>query len=309
MSFKSRDAVEVARTQFKEPTKLLGDWLVKPSLGMVYGWRGTGKSAFALAVATCLAGGGDFLTWTTQVPVRVAYVDCELGLGEISRRQRKVILGQKYDFDEGQLKYLSFEDTGGIIPNLSDKAMQRKYSEWIADSHVLILDHISGICRPTSTRDDDVSVWARVQEWAIAERGKGKAILFIHHSGKGGAQRGTSTREDCLDYVIALRRPALYEQKQGCRFELHFEKCRHFYGEAAQPLYCELLSDDGSTYRWTGEPLGKRRDTQIFDLSSRGISALDIAKALDISPIIVKTTLDRKGPQIGVTQDEDSDSF
>ena len=34
-----------------------------------------------------------------------------------------------------------------------------------------------------------------------------KTVLFVHHSGKGGQQRGTSRREDVLDTVIALRYP------------------------------------------------------------------------------------------------------
>src|SRR3712207_8895249 len=53
---------------------------------------------------------------------------------------------------------------------------------------------------------------------------------LIHHAGKGGQQRGTSRREDALDTVIALRRPADYEPEQGARLEVHLEKARGVAG-------------------------------------------------------------------------------
>ena len=39
----------------------------------------------------------------------------------------------------------------------------------------------------------------------------------MHHAGKGGAQRGTSRREDVLDTVIALRQPQDYQSGEGAR--------------------------------------------------------------------------------------------
>ena len=42
---------------------------------------------------------------------------------------------------------------------------------------------------------------------------------------------------------MALRRPADYQPKDGARFELHFEKARGLYGEAAQPIEAKLETD------------------------------------------------------------------
>ena len=58
-------------------------------------------------------------------------------------------------------------------------------------------------------------------------RRSGIAVLFIHHAGTNGRQRGTSRREDALDTVIALRRPEDYSLEHGARFEIHFEKLRN----------------------------------------------------------------------------------
>ncbi len=278
--FKGTDAYDLATKHIKPPVDLLGSWLKKPCIGMIYGKAGTGKSFFALAIATCLAGGGKLLKWESHYGWKVAYIDCELGLGSIQRRQKSVVLGQGYDFEKGSLKYLTFEDTDGIIPNLANKAMQDRYSYFIRDCDVVIFDHISGICRPEKGNEDEVAVWAKVQAWAIKERGNGRALIFLHHSSKSGGQRGSSTKEDCLDFIMALRRPPGYQQRDGCKFELHFEKCRDFEGDAADPLYCELTSDADGRLSWKSKPLAEERNSKVWRLADQGLRSRDIADLL-----------------------------
>jgi len=57
-----------------------------------------------------------------------------------------------------------------------------------------------------------------------------------------GRQRGTSRREDSLDTVIALRRPADYSPEEGARFEVHIEKARSIVGEGASPFEAMVRS-------------------------------------------------------------------
>jgi putative DNA primase/helicase len=66
--------------------------------------------------------------------------------------------------------------------------------------------------------------------WLLRLRRKGVAVLLIHNAGVNGKQRGTSRREDALDLVIGLRRPADYSSEQGARFEVHIEKARTLVG-------------------------------------------------------------------------------
>jgi hypothetical protein len=65
-----------------------------------------------------------------------------------------------------------------------------------------------------------------MQNWLLRLRRKGVAVLLVHHAGVNGRQRETSRREDALDTVIALRRPADYSPEEGARFEVHIEKAR-----------------------------------------------------------------------------------
>src|ERR1700733_11200953 len=101
---------------------------------------------------------------------------------------------------------------------------------------------ISTLCR--NSKENEADAWLPVQEWALRMRASGRSVLFIHHAGKGGHQRGTSKREDILDTVIALRRPNEYKSKDGAIFEIHFEKARGFFGEAANPFEVQLMIND-----------------------------------------------------------------
>jgi len=82
---------------------------------------------------------------------------------------------------------------------------------------------------------------------------------IIHHAGVNGRQRGTSRRQDALDTVIALRRPADYCPLQGARFEVHFEKLRQLAGAGAAPFEAFVVSFDaesgGYGIRWLAQDL------------------------------------------------------
>ena len=87
------------------------------------------------------------------------------------------------------------------------------------------------------------------------------AVLLVHHAGVNGRQRGTSRREDALDTVIALRRPADYSPEQGARFEVHIEKARTFAGEGALPFEAAVepfVTDAGLPgIRWVAVPVSQ----------------------------------------------------
>jgi hypothetical protein len=120
-------------------------------------------------------------------------------------------------------------------------------------------------------------------------RRAGKAVLFIHHSGKRGSQRGSSKKEDTLDVVINLRPPKNYSPEQGARFELHFEKYRHGAGETLQPLEATLLHDETGGTTWQVTDVKEGLVDIALSLIDQGLSMTEVADRLDVD----KSTISR----------------
>jgi hypothetical protein len=89
-----------------------------------------------------------------------------------------------------------------------------------------------------------------MQDLVLNLRRSGTTTLIVHHSGKGGQQRGTSRREDVLDTVISLRRPDGYDPTEGARSEVHYEKSRGFTGADAIPFEASLLIGEHGRIEW-----------------------------------------------------------
>ena len=114
------------------------------------------------------------------------------------------------------------------------------------------------------------------------QRQKGRSVLFIHHSGKNGQQRGTSKREDLLDVVIGLRRTPDYEPANGACFEVHFEKARHLTGDSVNPIEARLSTNESNLLEWHCQNVADSTYERVVSLANEGMSQIEIANELDI---------------------------
>jgi putative DNA primase/helicase len=214
---------------------ILDPWLPEQGLTMIFAKRGVGKTFVALSVAYAIACGGKVLKWEASKPRKVLYVDGEMPAATMQERLALIAkASEKEPPDQSYFKLITpdFQDRG--IRDLSTLEGQFDINEHISDVDLLVIDNLSTLVR--SGRENESESWLPVQEWALGLRKLGKSVLFIHHAGKTGAQRGTSRKEDVLDTVISLRNPKDYSPKDGAKFEIHFEKSRGFDGEAAALL-------------------------------------------------------------------------
>jgi putative DNA primase/helicase len=129
------------------------------------------------------------------------------------------------------------------IPDLSTPEGKAQIEPFVAEADLIIIDNLSCLFQEGSENEADS--WKPTQTWALAQRRRGKSIIFVHHAGKGGLQRGTSKKEDVLDTVIILEQPSDYNAEQGARFEVHFKKSRNFFGEDAKPFQAQLIPKEG----------------------------------------------------------------
>ena len=169
--------------------------------------------------------------------------------------------------------------------NLGSEQGQRALDLLLEDVDLLILEVLSTLC--TSGGESASDAWVPMQNWLLMLRRRGIAVLFIHHAGTNGRQRGTSRREDALDTVIALRRPEDYSPEQGARFEIHFEKLRNRVDSAgAVPFEASLESftaDGRDGIRWCSRDLVAPILKRAAALFADGLTVREVAAILRVS--------------------------
>jgi len=167
------------------------------------------------------------------------------------------------------------------MPDLATIEGQTDIEPHLEGIELVIIDNISTLCR--SGGESNADDWTSVQGWVLSLRARGLSVLFIHHSGKGGQQRGTSRREDILYTVINLRHAGDYNPDEGACFEIHFEKSRGIYGDDVKPFEAKLITDNAGKQEWTIKDLDECRTHKVARLLNDGVPQNEIHEMLDVT--------------------------
>ena len=261
--------------------EILSPWLVSQSLNMVYAWRGVGKTFLALNIAYAVATGGKFLTWKAEKPRKVLYIDGEMPGPALQERLAAIVKASEQVAGVGMLNLVTPDLQNACMPDLATTEGQDAIDATIGDSELIVIDNLSCLAR-RGGRENEAESWLSVAEWALSKRAQGKSVLFIHHAGKNGQQRGTSKREDLLDTVICLKRPPDYNPADGAVFEVHYEKARNLHGTETDPLEAKLEQIDGKQ-AWTTKPVEETTINRVVDLANEGLNQTEIANELQVN--------------------------
>jgi hypothetical protein len=282
------NAAEFLKVKFPPRDLLLAPWLESASLAMVYARPGVGKTHFALNLAYALATGGSFLKWQAREPVPVLYVDGEMAAGIMQDRVRA--LGPA---PPGDMLRLVSRDAQRFndMPNLGEPDGQRIIAAHIGEARVIILDNLSALIH--GAKENEAEGWEPVAQWAMRQRSQGRTLIFIHHAGKGGSQRGTSKREDMMDVIIRLQWPQGCTGEDGVQFEVHFDKARSIFGEAVRPFEAKLTATAEGLAEWAMSDVGEEELAQLRAWQAEGVSQAEMAKRLGVNPATISRRLQR----------------
>lgn len=233
---------------------ILTPWLPAQGLAMIYAPRGIGKTHVALGVAYAIASNTSFLGWKSVGAKNILYLDGEMPASLMKERLSTLINTHGAPLIS-HFKLITPDLQKFAMPDLATPQGQSSLEPYLKNIELIIVDNISTLCR--SSKENEADSWLPVQEWALKMRASGKSVLFIHHAGKGGAQRGTSKREDILDTVISLKRPDNYRPKDGAVFEMHFEKARGFLGAEADAFQAQLVTHANGAQQWIHKFIAK----------------------------------------------------
>ena len=272
--------------EFSPRKFILNELLQQSGLAMVYAWRGLGKTWFALELGYAAATGGSFLKWTADRPYRVMHICGEMVATDLRDRLAKIVAAHGNGAQSpGNYQILSADLHENGLPDLASSEGQAALERVLGDTELLILDNVSTLFR--AGVENEAESWLPVQNWLLRLRRQGRAVVIIHHAGKGAQQRGTSRREDILDLTLHLRAPDDYDPTEDARFEVHFEKGRGLTGKAKEPFEAKLETRDGKA-AWTTRELEESRYAEIKELAAEGQSIRAIAKALGMSKSAVQ---------------------
>lgn len=253
-------------------------------LGEIYGPRGIGKSWLSNAIAICLSRGLDLGPLKSETPAGVLIVDGEMALNLIKDRQPLTwdAPAALRPMDMISNEYLYQE--GSPVINLAKEEWRDAFLELMGNAgerwDVIIFDNLSSFL--PGVKENDQESWAPINGFLLKLRWMGKAVIFIHHAGKSGDQRGTSGREDQLDFVLKLTLPPGHDPEEGCRFDATFTKSRSLTGAEAAPFTFAINTLPSGALTWTVTNQKESRKEIIIALLGNGTSQKDIADIMAV---------------------------
>lgn len=260
---------------------LLAPILPCQGLCMVHATRGIGKTFVALSIGYAVASGGSVLGFKAIRPNRVLLIDGEMPLRAQQERLAALAAGSEHEPPSPDyLKIITPDLQPGAMPNLATHEGQQAIEPYLDGVALVIIDNLATLAR--HGRSNDEESWTPVQNWLLDLRRRGISVLVVHHGGKNGEQRGTSAKEDVLDTVIKLKRPADYKTEQGARFEVHFTKARGLCGEEARPFEAQLVNKDGALI-WVTKSIEDAELEQLRTLFNEGYSIREAAQEMGLS--------------------------
>ncbi|WP_279355690.1 AAA family ATPase [Fundidesulfovibrio agrisoli] len=277
------DAAQLLSMQLPQREYFLNPVIPRQGLVMIYAPRGVGKTFVALTLAYAVASGQRVFRWQAPQPRRVLYLDGEMPASTMQERLAAIVTGFEQELPGPDwLRFITpdLQGIGARMPNLATPEGQAALLPHLEGVDLVILDNLATLAR--AGRENDAEGWLPVQEWMLGLRQRGLSVCLIHHAGKGGQQRGTSSREDVLDTVIALKRPPDYRQEEGARFEVHLEKARGICGDEAKSFEA-TLDAQGEALVWRCKDIEDVRLAQVQALHSEGMTVRDIAEETGIA--------------------------
>lgn len=260
-------------------------WLTEHSIGLISGWRGTGKSWFAMSILDAITNGLQFGPWYGVNHSPCLYFEAEMPAYDIQDRlsliknkpERKNPL---YVYSDAYANFLGLPKADLTSEKwregMKDILLQKNVKLWALDN----LSSVTAGLDENSKQD-----WSPINNWLLELRFAGVSTILLHHTNKDGKQRGTSAREDNLDFSITLRRPNNYQAEDGASFNVVFEKAR--VGTEDLSLIAEthfrLDQDPEGKLVWTCGNVKKEMKKEILKMIDEGYKNQEIAETLGVT--------------------------
>ena len=270
-------------TDFPEKEYYLGHIIAEQQIILVPGWRGTGKTWFCLGIADAITTGKNFGPWETGKTAPVMYVDAELPPGDFKDRIKS--LNPREERQSPLYVYNDCFMTANGIKRayLTDEIWQNDIRDALLELgvKVVIFDNISSLT--PGIEENSKKEWDPVNQFLLSLRFAGITSILPHHTSKEGKQRGTSGREDNIDFSILLKHPVNYNPDMGCEFIATFSKSRipQKYLKEVRDIHFKLDVTDKGESVFTYNSV--RSNESVILLLKEGWTQKEVAKEVGVS--------------------------
>ena len=282
---------ELIKQKFLPKPFLIKPWLRHGEIGMISAGRGIGKTWLALSIALAATRPYPIGGWETETRTSCMYLDGEMSKYWLQSRVIALLNGLPRDEKAARLKFLSSDYMRSNVktsPKLTNPKWRKAILDYLIknqDIRLLIIDNLS--CLTPGLDENLKKDWDDIGQWLFDLRALEVAVILIHHTGKGGEQRGTSAREDALDFSIKLKRPEGYLPEEGANFIIEFTKNRGLDGDAVRSIHLNLRKTIHGV-AWDVVDDEKKKNELILSMLKDGcLKQTEIAKELGVSPAYV----------------------
>jgi len=191
----------------QERNYLIPDVLPHPSVVLIYGAGGDGKSMSAWTIAKHIATGAPFIVRGKPVPVEKGPVLLLNGDQPLVQLKEQL---QEVDYPADSETFIQ-----------TDWQLQR-YAQFVKlmkdiKPKLVVIDSLIG-CSGGRAFDENKSDFATPLYWLTRNNGvlfPATTILIVHHANKQGGFRGTSAIRDACDETWSLRKPSKEQVEKG----------------------------------------------------------------------------------------------
>ncbi|MDA8142093.1 MAG: AAA family ATPase [Desulfobacteraceae bacterium] len=279
------DIRDFRRLEVATRKNYLAPWCKEDAIILASGWRGVGKTFFALGVLDAITSGGTFGPWKCEASAPCLYLDGEMPAADTIGRSD--LLGLNTGRKSPLLVYCDAYANHIGLPraNLNSDNWRQSIKRILTTRHIKlwVIDNLASVAGglDENSRQD----WDPINQWLLELRFAGISTIMLHHVGKGGAQRGTSAREDNLDCSLILKSPPDYTPEDGARFICHFSKARVGASDLQliQDMEFRLSMDQSGRHVWTWGGVKTEMRKQVLTMLDEGTKQIDVASSLGLT--------------------------
>ncbi len=271
LAVKTISLASAKKEDFPKRPFIVDPFMRERSIGMIYSQTGGGKTLFTLSLCMHISKGLPFLGWKTEKK-KVLYIDSEMEMDDVLNLRDWVCFGNSLELED-TIRVMNRASCPEQFVNTNSLQWQERIMEEAEKYDVVVVDNLS-TCFGTKGGDENKSeYWEPLKDFFFSLRFGGKSVIYVHHAGKGGDQRGTSARKDAADYVIRLQKQE--DKADGIEIKLKgkFEKGRR--GDYEE-FGCQVHTDG----LWESIDAGKSMEKEVLERFHAGESRQSIEKSM-----------------------------